>query len=138
MSTKKKQQSALDFADQLESFVIFNSDAVIEEEGPDWIRVRIRLILKGFSKFMSHFFKVRDYRKYVLTGYNFILFNKIRQNKITVRELIHFLADREKLSFLEARAFILSFAALLMQRGIIAVEVPKAHGSPPPDLTVSR
>ena len=52
----------------------------------------------------------------------------IREKPRTVRELVIWLADREKLSFLEARSLILQFAAVQIQRALIVVEVP-----PPPE-----
>ncbi len=114
----------MDFSKQLESLVIFNKEAQVDAEGPDWVRMKVKLVLNKASLFMARFTTVRDYRRYVLSGYSYTLFQKVRQNPVTVRELIYFLADKEKLSFFESRALIVSFVGMLMKRGLCVVRLP--------------
>lgn len=116
--------NTLTYSEQLESFVCFNKSALIDKETSDYIQLRVMLKLTGIAKFASRFFKVRDHRKYILTGYSYELFKQIRETPLRLIELIEYLEDSQKLSFFEARALTLNYVAMLMRRGLAAVEVP--------------
>lgn len=126
-ANKKKKQPQITFDQQMRSVIRINESAILEREGNNFIQLKIKLKLGWFAKFMNILYKVRDYRKYLLTDFNRTIYLQIREKPRTVREMIVWLADREKLSFLEARTLILQFAAVQIQRALIVVEVP-----PPP------
>lgn len=125
---KKKKVPQITFEQQMQSVVRINESVILEQEGDNYLKLKIKLKLGWFAKFMNILYKVRDYRRYLLTDFNRTLYLLIREKPRTVRELVIWLADREKLSFLEARSLILQFAAVQIQRALIVVEVP-----PPPE-----
>ena len=125
---KKKKVPQITFEQQMLSVVRINESVILEQEGDNYLKLKIKLKLGWFAKFMNILYKVRDYRRYLLTDFNRTLYLLIREKPRTVRELVIWLADREKLSFLEARSLILQFAAVQIQRALIVVEVP-----PPPE-----
>lgn len=125
---KKKKVPQITFEQQMQSVVRINESVILEQEGDNYLKLKIKLKLGWFAKFMNILYKVRDYRRYLLTDFNRTLYLLIREKPRTVRELVIWLADQEKLSFLEARSLILQFAAVQIQRALIVVEVP-----PPPE-----
>lgn len=132
---EKKENSAvqLTFEQQLSGLVCANENAGIDAEGEHFIRLKVQLKLGLTARIIQHLFPVRNYRKYLLTGFSCTLYRMIREKPVRVRELIRYLADREKLSFFEARNLVLSYVGLLMRRGLAAVELPeeKTSGTSP-------
>lgn len=112
------------FADQLDSIVCYNKSALIEKQTDDYIKIRVQLKLTATAKFFSKISRVRDHKIYVLSGFSFELMKQIMSKPIRLNDLITYLRDTQKLSFFEARALVLDFVAMLMRRGIVAVEVP--------------
>lgn len=124
----KKKKPQITFDQQMNAVVRINESAILEQEGDNYLKMKINLKLGWFAKCMNILYKVRDYKRYLLTDFNRTLYLLIKEKPRTVRELISWLADREKLSFLEARTLILQFTAVQIQRALVVVEVP-----PPPE-----
>ncbi len=123
--SSKVPQRTITFDQQMRSVIRINENAQIDTEGETFIRLKIGLKLSRTAKFVGIFYKVRDYKKYLLTDFNCTLYRLIRQKPIVVRDLIQWLADREKLSFFEARNLTLDYVANLMRRALVVVEVPQ-------------
>ncbi len=126
MDTEKTKSRALSFEGQLASRVMVNAGAEVVSEDINYIQMKVKLQLGAVARFLKKFVYVRDYRKYLLTDFNCLFFRHIREKSYTVLELIYWLADREKLSFFEARALVLQYVGDLMKRGLVVVEIP--HG----------
>ncbi len=126
MSKKSKMpQKVITFDQQMRSIIRINENAQVDMEGDGYIRLKVGLKLSKTAKFVGMFYKVRDYKKYLLTDFNCTLYRLIKEKPIVVRDLIQWLIDREKLSFFEARNLILDYVANLMRRALIVVEVPQ-------------
>ncbi len=123
--SSKVPQRTITFDQQMRSVIRINENAQIDTEGETFVRLKIGLKLSRTAKFVGIFYKVRDYKKYLLTDFNCTLYRLIRQKPIVVRDLIQWLADREKLSFFEARNLTLDYVANLMRRALVVVEVPQ-------------
>ncbi len=121
----KNPQKTITFDQQMRSIIRINENARVDMEGDSYIRLKIGLKLSKTAKFVGTFYKVRDYKKYLLTDFNCTLYRLIKEKPIVVRDLIQWLIDREKLSFFEARNLILDYVANLMRRALIVVEVPQ-------------
>lgn len=119
----------LSFDQQLSALICANENVEIDLEDKNFIRLKIHLKLNATARFVNHFFPVRNYRKYLLTSFSCTLYRLIREKPVCVRDLIRFLADREKLSFFEARNLVLSYVGLLMQRGLVVVEIQEGKTS---------
>ena len=101
-----------------------NDAAVLDTEGADYIQLKIKLRHGFFAKIINMIWKMRDYKKHLLTGFNCELYRLIKAEPIRMRDLIQWFIDREKLSFFEARTLMMQYIGNMMQRALIAVELP--------------
>lgn len=124
MAKEKKKIVPISFERQMQSVIRINENAKPDMEGDNYIRLKIGLKLGRMAKLVNLLYKVRDYRKYLLTDFNCELYRMIREKPRTVRELIQWLGDREKLSFFEARSLTLDYVANMMRRALIVAEIP--------------
>ncbi len=127
MAKTKAPRRTITFDQQMRSVVRINEAVTVDAEGDTFIRLKIGLRLSRTAKLVGLIYKVRDYKKYLLTDFNCTLYRLIQAKPITVRALIRWLADREKLTFFEARNLVLDYVANLMRRALVVVEVPKAE-----------
>lgn len=114
----------ISFEQQLASTLQINESVKLDCEGESFIQLIIGLKLNWFAKLVNLIYKVRDYRKIRLLGFNCVIYRKIKEKPIVMRDLIRWFQDREKLSFFEARNLMMHYTGGLMQRGLIVAEVP--------------
>ncbi len=124
MPNDKKKNNTISFERQMNAVIHLNENAIVTEETDTYIKIKINLKLSFFAKLINLIYKVRDYKIYLLTDFNFRFYHLIKEKPRTVKELIVWLADLEKLSFLEARSLILDFVGNQMRRAIMVAEVP--------------
>lgn len=129
MKSSKKTQVPISFERQMEALVCLNHKVDVDMEGDHYIRLKVHLKLSASAKFFRFFSKVRDYRKYLLTDFNYTLYCVLREKPMRIKDLVRWLADREKLSFYESRTIVLQYVGLLMRRGLAAVELPPEEAS---------
>lgn len=125
----KKRQKPISFERQMNALIRINSNAALDKEGENFIQLKIQLRLKWYMKAFSIIYKVRDYKKHLLTGFNCELYRLIQAEPIRMRDLIQWFIDREKLSFFEARTLMMQYIGNMMQRALIAVELPPEEGA---------
>lgn len=121
---KKKQIKPISFERQMNATIRINDAAVFDTEGADYIQLKIKLRHGFFAKLINLIWKMRDYKKHLLTGFNCELYRLIKAEPIRMRDLIQWFIDREKLSFFEARTLMMQYIGNMMQRALIAVELP--------------
>ena len=121
---KKKQIKPISFERQMNATIRINDAAVLDTEGADYIQLKIKLRHGFFAKIINMIWKMRDYKKHLLTGFNCELYRLIKAEPIRMRDLIQWFIDREKLSFFEARTLMMQYVGNMMQRALIAVELP--------------
>lgn len=121
---KKKQIKPISFERQMDATIRINDAAVLDTEGADYIQLKIKLRHGFFAKLINLIWKMRDYKKHLLTGFNCELYRLIKAEPIHMRDLIQWFIDREKLSFFEARSLMMQYIGNMMQRALIAVELP--------------
>lgn len=121
---KKKQIKPISFERQMNAMIRINDAAVLDTEGADYIQLKIKLRHGFFAKIINMIWKMRDYKKHLLTGFNCELYRLIKAEPICMRDLIQWFIDREKLSFFEARTLMMQYVGNMMQRALIAVELP--------------
>ncbi len=121
---KKKKMKPISFERQMNSLVRINDAAILDEEGTDYIKLKIKLTHSWFAKVIGLLYKLRDYKKHLITGFNYELYCLIKSEPIRMRDLIQWFIDREKLSFFEARTLMMQYVGNMMQRALIAVELP--------------
>ena len=121
---KKKQIKPISFERQMNATIRINDAAVLDTEGADYIQLKIKLRHGFFAKIINMIWKMRDYKKHLLTGFNCELYRLIKAEPIRMRDLIQWFIDREKLSFFEARTLMMQYIGNMMQRALIAVELP--------------
>lgn len=121
---KKKQIKPISFERQMDATIRINDAAVLDTEGADYIQLKIKLRHGFFAKIINMIWKMRDYKKHLLTGFNCELYRLIKAEPIRMRDLIQWFIDREKLSFFEARTLMMQYVGNMMQRALIAVELP--------------
>ena len=121
---KKKQIKPISFERQMNATIRINDAAVLDTEGADYIQLKIKLRHGFFAKLINLIWKMRDYKKHLLTGFNCELYRLIKAEPIRMRDLIQWFIDREKLSFFEARSLMMQYIGNMMQRALIAVELP--------------
>lgn len=120
----KKQTKPISFERQMNAIVRINSGATLDQEGADYIQLKIKLRHGWFAKIVNILYRVRDYKKHLLTGFNYELYKKIQAEPIRMRDLIQWFIDREKLSFFEGRTLMMQYIGNMMQRALLAVELP--------------
>ncbi|MBR1999787.1 MAG: hypothetical protein IJ992_04655 [Lentisphaeria bacterium] len=121
---KKKKMKPISFERQMNSLVRINDAAILDEEGADYIKLKIKLTHSWFAKVIGFLYRLRDYKKHLLTGFNYELYSLIKSEPIRMRDLIQWFIDREKLSFFEARTLMMQYVGNMMQRALIVVELP--------------
>ena len=121
---KKKQIKPISLERQMNATIRINDAAVLDTEGADYIQLKIKLRHGFFAKIINMIWKMRDYKKHLLTGFNCELYRLIKAEPIRMRDLIQWFIDREKLSFFEARSLMMQYVGNMMQRALIAVELP--------------
>lgn len=120
-------KQVIDFETQLQTVPLRNERVTLEPSAgdPDVVIATIQLRYNGIMAVAKKLFKPRSYRRYELAGLTRELYEKI-DGKVTVDELILSLQAGERLTFFEARAFVVQYLKDMMQRGLIVVVAPDA------------
>lgn len=126
---KKKKMKPISFERQMNATIRINDAAIVDKEGDDYIQLKIKLKHGWFAKIINILYKVRDYKKHLVTGFNYELYKKIQAEPIRMRDLIQWFIDREKLSFFEGRTLMMQYIGNMMQRALVAVELPPEEGA---------
>ncbi len=121
---KKQNMKPVSFERQMNALVRINDAAIVDKEDTEYIQLKIKLTHGWFAKIINILYKMRDYKKHLLTGFNCELYRLIKSEPIRMRDLIQWLIDREKLSFFEGRALMMQYIGNMMQRALIVVELP--------------
>lgn len=121
---KKAKKSPISFERQMKAVLRINDAAVPDREDVNYIQLKIGLKLGFWAKLLNVIYKVRDYRKYLLTDFNCTLYRFIKEKTPTMRELIQWMMDREKLSFFEARNLLLDYVGNLLGSALVVAEIP--------------
>ncbi len=121
---KKQNMKPVSFERQMNALVRINDAAIVDKEDTEYIQLKIKLTHGWFAKIINILYKMRDYKKHLLTGFNCELYRLIKSKPIRMRDLIQWLIDREKLSFFEGRALMMQYIGNMMQRALIVVELP--------------
>ena len=67
---QKKKMKPISFERQMNSLVRINDAAILDEEGADYIKLKIKLTHSWFAKVIGFLYRLRDYKKHLLTGFN--------------------------------------------------------------------
>lgn len=129
----KKKTKPITFERQMNALIRINKSAEVDKEGDDFIQLKIKLRHGWIAKLINIIYKVRDYKKHLLTGFNYELYRKIQSEPIRMRDLIQWFIDREKLSFFEARTLMMQYIGNMMQRALVAVELPPEEQEEEPE-----
>jgi hypothetical protein len=113
---------SIDFEQQLHTVPIRNRQAVVTESetSPATILVEVQLRYTGLLNPIAKWVNARKKKRYELVGLSREMFEKV-DGKTNVSQLIDWLCDQEKLTFLEGRALVVQYLKDLMQRGLIVV-----------------
>lgn len=117
----------IDFDTQLKTVPVRNHhvEIVRSDKDPDVLIVQVALRYKGFLKLAKRVLKLRNSKRFELAGLSRVLYEKL-DGKINVESLVLWLQKEEKLTFFEARAFIVQYLSDLMRRGLVVV-IPDAE-----------
>ncbi|MEG2076138.1 MAG: hypothetical protein RRY34_06515, partial [Victivallaceae bacterium] len=88
-----------------------------------YVHLRVDLRYNSWTKLLRKWLKPKEYKIFQLTGIGLEIYRKIAERRLRVIDLIYYLQDQYKLSFLEARAFITQYLGVLMRNGVIVIEV---------------
>jgi len=110
---------------QLASVILRNPGVKIST-GDDENSVLIEVDLKypGFKGVLSKFLPVRSRRRFQLEGIGLDVYKMI-DGKKTFEELIDEFAGMHKLTFFEARGFLMEYVRSLAQRGLVVIGVKR-------------
>lgn len=113
---------SIDFEHQLHTVPVRNAHVGIteSEKSSDTILVEVQLRYKGILKPVAEWVNARKKKRYELSGISREIFEHINGKK-NVEDLIDWLCEQEKLTFLEGRALVVHYLRDLMQRGLIVV-----------------
>ena len=103
-----------------------NSKLKVDSEGERYVHLRVDLRYNAWTKLLRKWLKPKEYKIFQLTGTGLEIYRKIAERRLRVIDLIYYLQDKYKLSFLEARALITQYLGILMRNGVIVIEVNSA------------
>jgi hypothetical protein len=116
--------TSLDFETQLHTIPVRNEKLVVaESDGPSGaLIVEVQLRYRGPLGGIANFVKARRRKRYELAGLSRELFEKLDGER-TVENLVDWLCEQDRLTFLESRALVLHYLRDLMRRGLIVAAV---------------
>ena len=129
------KRPTLNFEEQLSSIPVRNEKVTIvpSDRHPDTLIAEVTLRYEGWLRAAKKLLNPRPVRRLELAGLTRELYEKLDGAR-TVENLIDELAESEKLTFFEARAFVVQYLKGLMERGLIVV-VADAVTQAAPDRT---
>jgi len=113
---------AINFETQLHTVPVRNEKLVLSgsPRNPDALVVEVELRYRGLVRHVASFVRSRSRKRYELVGLSRELFERL-DGTLSVGDLIDELAQRDKLTFLEARALVTQYLKDLMQRGLVVL-----------------
>ena len=113
---------AINFETQLHTVPVRNEKLVLSgsPRNPDTLVVEVELRYRGLVRHVASFVRSRSRKRYELVGLSRELFERL-DGTLSVGDLIDELAQRDKLTFLEARALVTQYLKDLMQRGLVVL-----------------
>lgn len=121
------EQQEFRFKEALKAIPVKNTQARIVEkdEVTGELHIKVVLVYKGtIMNFLRRILKANTEKTYVLDSIGTQVYEMI-DNKSTFEQLIDKFCEKEKLTFLEARALLGQYLQTLTRRGIIVPMVPK-------------
>ncbi len=121
------EQQEFRFKEALKAIPVKNTQARIVEkdEVTGELHIKVVLVYKGtIMNFLRRILKANTEKTYVLDSIGTQVYEMI-DNKSTFEQLIDKFCEKEKLTFLEARALLGQYFQTLTRRGIIVPMVPK-------------
>lgn len=120
-----ESEPKLTYEEQLKSILVPNANAVVHQDGADFIDLKIHLRYENWILPFVRLFHAREFKIYRLSGLGLEIYRMIRTQPRSVLELVYYLRDTQKLSFFEARNLILQYTGKLIRNGLIAAEQMK-------------
>jgi len=116
------KKPAIDFEHQLHTLPIRNTQAVVSasERKPEAILVQVKLTYKGVLGPIAKWVNARRAKRYELAGLSREMFERV-DGKTSVEQLVDWLCEQERLTFLEGRALVVHYLRDLMRRGLVVV-----------------
>ena len=118
------KRTRLQLTQQLASIPIRNVRMRETPESNGSLVVEVDLAYKGLLRFMAKPLKLRTTRRFRLEGFGLEVFRMIDGSK-SFELLIDEFAAENKLTFFESRAFLMQYLQMLMQKGLVAIGIPK-------------
>ncbi len=120
------KQPPIDFEHQLHTVPIRNEKAVVmeSEQKPGALLVKVQLKYTGLLGPIAAWVNARKAKRYELVGLSREMFEQV-DGKTSVEQLMDWLCEEERLTFLEGRALVVHYLRDLMKRGIIVMSGPK-------------
>jgi len=116
------KKPAIDFEHQLHTLPIRNTQAVVtdSERKPEAILVQVKLTYKGVLGPIAKWVNARRAKRYELAGLSREMFERV-DGRTSVEQLVDWLCEQERLTFLEGRALVVHYLRDLMRRGLVVV-----------------
>jgi len=116
------KKPAIDFEHQLHTVPIRNTQAVVtdSERKPEAILVQVKLTYKGVLGPIAKWVNARRAKRYELAGLSREMFERV-DGRTSVEQLVDWLCEQERLTFLEGRALVVHYLRDLMRRGLVVV-----------------
>jgi len=118
------KRNRLQLTQQLASIPIRNVRMRETPESDGSLVVEVDLAYNGLLRFISKPLKLRTTRRFRLEGLGLEVYRMV-DGKKTFEVLIDEFAIRHKLTFFEGRAFLMQYLQMLMQKGLVAIGIPK-------------
>ncbi len=117
----------LDFEAQLHAVPVRNEKLRICDSSPgsDVLIAEVQLRYRGLLGSIANLVKARRRKRFELAGVSRELFEKL-DGKQTVGDLVDWLCEQDRLTFLEGRALVLHYLSDLMKRGLVVVVADEA------------
>jgi len=117
----------LDFEAQLHAVPVRNEKLRICDSSPgsDVLIAEVQLRYRGLLGSIANLVKARRRKRFELAGVSRELFEKLDGKQI-VGDLVDWLCEQDRLTFLEGRALVLHYLSDLMKRGLVVVVADEA------------
>jgi hypothetical protein len=121
-----KKRKTLELGEQLASIPMRNEKAgAVPGDEPGTLVVEIELRYSGLMSFVSKALKLVDRKRYILDGVGKQVYESIDGMK-SFETLIDDFAAHHKLTFFEARALLMQYIKILMNKGIVVIGIKKS------------
>ena len=119
----------LRWADHLHATPVRNASVTVVSQDADEILLEIQLVYSGWRAALAKAFNARRRKRIALDGIGRDVYESI-DGRSTFEQLIDAFASEHCLTFLESRALLAQFISQLMERGLVAISVPRDTTTP--------